>query len=496
MLPPPGSGQPVIAVEGLRKDYLVPEREAGAWSALRGLVKRTNRVVSAVEGVSFTIGPGEVVGFLGPNGAGKTTTLKMLTGLLHPTDGEATVLGSVPWRRERSFLRQITLVMGQRNQLAWDIPVADSFEMQRVIYRVSRERSREVLAEMVDLLDLGDLLKKPPRNLSLGERMKCEIAGSLLHEPRVLFLDEPTLGLDVTMQRRIRDFIAAYNARHGATVLLTSHYMADVEALCQRVIVIHRGRLLYDGDLAGLVARFSPDKTIVVTLKAGADPAAVAAIATVTSQDGVRITLRVPKAETARVTGQLLASVAIADLTVEDPPVEDVIERVFHQGSLDGAEPGVDAGADRERGDVPDPEREVRPESASGAAGIDRTEAAGEGRRAPSGSGSTHLPGQTRDTSTAAGRPASTASNANGRGDGAASVDGALPGPDAARGPSDRSGPDGTEGPPAGRAVDDALAPASAGLAKVGSIGGESPGDGTAPPDPAGDGRGATEGRG
>jgi ABC-2 type transport system ATP-binding protein len=267
------------------------------------------------------------VGFLGPNGAGKTTTLKMLSGLLHPTAGEVTVLGHVPWRREKVFLRQITLVMGQRNQLVWDIPAIDSYELNRAIYRISAPDYRRTLDELTDLLELGPLLRKPVRNLSLGERMKCEIAAALLHRPQVLFLDEPTIGLDVTMQRRIRAFIAEYNRRYGATVLLTSHYMADVEALCRRVIVIHHGKLLFDGELSALVQRFSAHKTIVVQLEdCLADLHSYGEV--VTCEDG-HVTLRVPKADTARVTGRLLADLAVIDLTVEDPPIEEVIEQVF-----------------------------------------------------------------------------------------------------------------------------------------------------------------------
>ena len=260
-----------IRVRGLRKTYDVPEREGGVVAAAGSLLRRRTRAVNAVAGIDFDVAPGEIVGFLGPNGAGKTTTLKMLSGLLYPTAGEVDVLGHVPWKREASYLGRMTLIMGQRNQLAWDIPVVDSYELNRAIYGVSTTDFRERLDELVDLLDLGDLIRKPVRNLSLGERMKVEIAGSLLHRPDVLFLDEPTIGLDVTMQRRIRSFLAAYNERTGATTLLTSHYMADVEALCRRVIVIHHGVLLYDGDLAGLVARFAPSKTIVLDLERDAE---------------------------------------------------------------------------------------------------------------------------------------------------------------------------------------------------------------------------------
>jgi ABC-2 type transport system ATP-binding protein len=315
----------------LHKDYLVSEREAGVGAALRGLIRRPMKKIPAVDGITFDLTPGEVVGFLGPNGAGKTTTLKMLSGLLHPTSGELSVLGHTPWKRERSFLRRITLVMGQRNQLVWDIPAIDSFSLNRSIYRLSPVEYNRTLDELTELLDLAPLIHKPVRNLSLGERMKCEIAAALLHRPQVVFLDEPTIGLDVTMQRRIRSFIAEYNRRNDATVLLTSHYMADVEALCRRVIVIHHGRLLYDGDLSALLRKFTADKTIVVQL--GNCDQDLRSYGDVVSCDDGKVTLRVPKDETARVTSRLLADLPIIDLTVEDPPIDEVIERVFEQES-------------------------------------------------------------------------------------------------------------------------------------------------------------------
>jgi ABC-2 type transport system ATP-binding protein len=318
-----------VHLRDLRKVYVVSEREAGVMAALQSLVHRRTEKISAVDGISFDLTPGEIVGFLGPNGAGKTTTLKMPSGLLHPTSGEVTVLGHVPWKREKSFLRQITLVMGQRNQLVWDIPAMDSFELNRAIYRIPAADFRRMLDELAELLELGPLLRKPVRNLSLGERMKCEIAAALLHRPNVVFLDEPTIGLDVTMQRRIRAFIAEYNRRFGATVLLTSHYMADVEALCRRVIVIHHGKLLFDGDLSTLVQKFTAHKTIVVQLgECQADLRAYGEV--VSSADG-QVTLRVPKAETARITERLLADLPVIDLLVEDSPIEEVIERVFAQ---------------------------------------------------------------------------------------------------------------------------------------------------------------------
>ena len=323
------TNQPVIHLSQLSKTYQVPEREAGLRAALRSFFKRRNRQVKAVDEISFVVYPGEVVGFLGPNGAGKTTTLKMLSGLLYPTGGEATVLGFTPSRRDREFLSQITLVMGQRQQLVWDIPALDSYELNRAVYRIPEEEFRRTRDEMIALLDMKDLVGKPVRNLSLGERMKAEIIGALLHHPKVLFLDEPTIGLDVTMQRRIRAFIAEYNQRYGATVLLTSHYMADVEALCKRVIVIHHGRLLFDGELSRLVERFSPQKKIVVAL---ADTSVdLSAYGDVIHKEDDRITLRVNKVDVPRVTVRLLSDLAVVDLLVEDPPVEDVIELVFSQ---------------------------------------------------------------------------------------------------------------------------------------------------------------------
>ncbi len=322
---------PAIHVQDLRKVYTIGQQEAGTAAALGSLVHRRKLEIAAVDGISFDLAAGEMVGFLGPNGAGKTTTLKMLSGVLHPTTGEATVLGYTPWKREKPFLRQITLVMGQRNQLVWDIPALHSFELNRAIYRIPIDDYRHMLGQLTELLDLGPLLHKPVRNLSLGERMKCEIAAALLHRPSVVFLDEPTIGLDVTMQRRIRAFLTEYNQRFGATVLLTSHYMADVEALAKRIVVIHHGKLLFDGDLSVLVQKFTAHKTIEVQI--GDCQADLNQYGEVISCADGHFTLRVPKAKTARVTERLLADLPVIDLTVEDPPIEEVIEMVFAQES-------------------------------------------------------------------------------------------------------------------------------------------------------------------
>ena len=317
----------VISISKLAKHYQVPEREAGLKAAAKGLFKRTYKTVKAVDGISFDIQPGEVVGFLGPNGAGKTTTLKMLSGLLHPTSGSLSVLGYEPAKRNHDYLRQITLVMGNRNQLSWDLPALDSFDLQRAIYGIPTEEFKRTRDEFIELLDLKELVQKPVRNLSLGERMKMEIVGALLHKPKILFLDEPTLGLDVTMQKRIRSFIAEYNKRYGATVLLTSHYMADVEALCKRVIVIHHGQLLFDGDLAALVQKFSAFKTVAFDIDNPNHD--FSQYGDVVAIDGLHVTLRVPKEKTSAVTTRLLSDLAVDDLTVEATPIEDVIESVF-----------------------------------------------------------------------------------------------------------------------------------------------------------------------
>jgi ABC-2 type transport system ATP-binding protein len=271
------------------------------------------------------------VGFLGPNGAGKTTSLKMLAGLLHPTAGTAGVLGHTPWKREPEFLRNISLVMGNRNQLMWDIPAMDSFQVNRAIYNIPEAQFKQTLDELIALLELEPLLKKPVRGLSLGERMKCELAAALLHRPKVLFLDEPTLGVDVTMQGRIRQFVAEQNRRHGSTVLLTSHYMADVTALCKRIIVIHHGKILYDGQLSALSDRIAPYKRVMLDMENAEAAERAEAYGEVIERNDAKVTLRIKRDQTSEVVARLLSDLPVRDMTVEDPPIEDVIEQVFQQ---------------------------------------------------------------------------------------------------------------------------------------------------------------------
>lgn len=325
-----------IQVHNLSKTYRVPVRAEGLGASLKSLFKPTFSEISAVQGINFSIEAGEMVGLIGPNGAGKTTTLKMLAGLLHPTSGEVKVAGFVPWQRKPDYLRRISLVMGNKSQMLWDIPPLDSFKVLGEIYGLPKAEFQRNLEELVHLLEMKELLTKPVRNLSLGERMKCELTASLLHRPSVLFLDEPTLGLDVSMQIRLRRFLAEYNRSNGTTVILTSHYMADVMALCPRVILIHHGKLLHDGDLGVLARRMMPFKMLRITLgqeSLGENglpdlPAGVEVI----EQEANTLGLRVPRGEAAAITARLLKTLNVADLTVEDPAIEAVIDQVYTEG--------------------------------------------------------------------------------------------------------------------------------------------------------------------
>jgi ABC-2 type transport system ATP-binding protein len=324
--------QETIIVDRLSKTYQVPEREGGFGAAVRSFFKRKYKDVKAVQQVDFKITQGEIVGFLGPNGAGKTTTLKMLSGLLHPTGGTANVLGFTPWELKPEYLRAMTLVMGQRNRLAWDIPAADSFLLNQAIYRIPDDEYKKTYKELDELLELEPIMKKPVRNLSLGERMKCEIAAGLLHRPKVLFLDEPTIGLDITGQARIREFLREYNKLTGATILLTSHYMADVTALCERILIIHHGQLKYDGGIGELSRKIAPFKLIGVRLaEANSHDLTKYGTPVQNEEDWEKQYIQVRAEEVTRVTSGLLADLPVHDITITDPPIEDVIEQAFNQ---------------------------------------------------------------------------------------------------------------------------------------------------------------------
>jgi len=323
-----------ILVNNLSKTYRVPERKPGLAASLKSLVRRTYRDVAAVRDISFAVEAGEMIGFIGPNGAGKTTTLKMLAGLLYPTSGEARVLGFTPWERRADYLRRISMVLGNKSQMLWEIPPLDTFRVLGEIYRVPPAEFERTLDELVELLEMQDLLTRPVRNLSLGERMKCELVAGLLYRPEVLFLDEPTLGLDVSMQGRLRRFLAEYNRRSGVMVILTSHYMADVVALCPRVILIHHGCLLYDGELSGLAERLAPFKLIRVALgnaqvRDGLD---LPSGAEIIERENGRLTLRVARSKAPSITAYLLNALPVADLSVEDPPIEAVLDQIYEEG--------------------------------------------------------------------------------------------------------------------------------------------------------------------
>ena len=330
----PGQDPPIIAVAGLGKTYHVADKQPGLAGTLRHFLRRRTRAVEAVRDVSFTIQPGEMVGFLGANGAGKTTTLKMLCGLIHPTAGQLRVAGYVPQRRQAGFLHQITLVMGQKQQLLWDLPPLDSLRVNAAIYGLSDGEARRRIDALAAMLELGEELTRPVRKLSLGQRMKAELLAALLHQPSVLFLDEPTLGLDVNAQARVRAFLADYNRRTGATVLLTSHYMADITALCPRVLLIHQGALFHDGPLEALASRLAPWRLVRLELAEPQPPERLVPFGTVEHCDGRAVRLLVPRQRLTEVVGQLLARFDVVDLEVSDPPIEELIGGLFRQGGL------------------------------------------------------------------------------------------------------------------------------------------------------------------
>ena len=322
---------PVIEIRGLEKSYRVYQKKEGLLAAVKGLFHREYRDVQAVRGIDLDVEPGEFVAFLGPNGAGKTTTLKLLSGVINPTAGTARVLGYVPWERDNAYRRRFALVMGQKNQLWWDLPAAESFRLHQQIYRIDPEQCRGTQDELVDLLAVRHLLNQPVRELSLGERMKMELTAALLHSPDVLFLDEPTIGLDVVAQHNIQRFLRHYQEARQITILLTSHYMKDVAALCRRVVVINHGQIVYDGSLAGIIDRFSSHKVLTLLFSNGQLPSDLSRYGEIVELVEPRVKLRVDRRQISDVLSTVLANHTLEDVSVEDPPLEEVIAQVFAQ---------------------------------------------------------------------------------------------------------------------------------------------------------------------
>lgn len=322
----------VIESRNLTKIYRTYRKEVGLWGSIKGLVKRKYEEIRAADEVSFTIEEGELVGFLGPNGAGKTTVLKMLSGLLNPTSGDARVLGFVPWERRNEMKRQFSLLMGQKNALWWDLPARESLELNRAIYGIERNRFKKVVDGLSDLLDVQDKMNVMVRELSLGERMKMELISALIHEPRVLFLDEPTIGLDVVSQKRVREFLRLYNSEHRIVTMLTSHYMQDIEELCDRVIIIDHGKIFFDGPLNSIIDRFSGYKIISLTLQeVGKRDFSV--FGEVVTQTPASVQLKVPRARVTETCRQVLEDCDVIDINVQELPVEEVIRQLFGERS-------------------------------------------------------------------------------------------------------------------------------------------------------------------
>lgn len=326
---------PIIDIQGLTKTYRVYQKSEGLGAAIRGLFKREYKEVRAVRGINLSIEQGEFVAFLGPNGSGKTTTLKLLSGVIVPTSGTASVMGFIPWERRNEYRRRFALVMGQKNQLWWDLPALESFQLHKQIYRIDPEQYRKTLDELTALLDIGRLMKQPVRELSLGERMKMELTAALLHNPEVLFLDEPTIGLDVVAQHNIQQFLKHYQQERRITIMLTSHYMKDVAALCRRVVIISQGQIKYDGLLTDIVSQFSNQKLITLQLADDSETKGFERFGEVLEIVPPKVKLRVQRAEVAQVLAAILAQTAIDDVVVEDPPLEQVIGEMFAQVHVD-----------------------------------------------------------------------------------------------------------------------------------------------------------------
>ncbi|MBP9700609.1 ABC transporter ATP-binding protein [Candidatus Woesebacteria bacterium] len=319
----------VISVKNLSKTFQITQKDPGFWGSVQSFFHRKTIPMTAVDGVSFAIDSGELVGFIGPNGAGKTTTLKMLSGLLYPSEGKVKVLGYTPFERKREFLRQISLVMGQKNQLWWDLPAIDTFLLNKEIYEIDEANFKKTLDRLVDLLDVGSVLKTPVRKLSLGQRMKMELIAALLHQPKVLFLDEPTIGLDVVAQASMREFIKEYNKTYEATIILTSHYMEDVKELCKRVIMIDHGKVLFDGALTDLITKHTKWRRITLRLEKKVDEKSLSAFGILKKNEYPIVVLDVERDATKRIASTILATLPVADIEISEPKIEDVIRDVF-----------------------------------------------------------------------------------------------------------------------------------------------------------------------
>ncbi|MFT5302414.1 MAG: ABC-2 type transport system ATP-binding protein [Mariniblastus sp.] len=326
---------PIIEIRNLSKSYRVYQKQEGVLASIKGLFHREYREVHAVRDINLTVEEGEFVAFLGPNGAGKTTTLKLLSGVINPDGGSATVMGHVPWERENEYRRKFALVMGQKNQLWWDLPALESFRLNQHIYRVPKEQFERTRDELTDMLDVTRLLGRPVRELSLGERMKMELIAALLHKPDVLFLDEPTIGLDVVAQHKIQEFLKGYQREQNNTIVLTSHYMKDIEALCKRVVIIANGSIYHDGSLEDIVDQFSGDKIVTLQLAETRSLDSLNSLPNVMEIDAPKIKFRVARDEVGKVLSQILAVHAVDDIVVEDPPLEEVISNVFFEAEKD-----------------------------------------------------------------------------------------------------------------------------------------------------------------
>ncbi|MGB5596892.1 MAG: ATP-binding cassette domain-containing protein [Crocosphaera sp.] len=325
----------IIYVKNLSKTYKVSLKKPGIKGTIKHFLNRSYRDIIAVKDVSFTIDSGEIVGFLGANGAGKTTTLKMLTGLIHPSTGEVKIAGHIPFRRQGKFLKNMSLIMGQKQQLLWDLPALDSLKINAAVYEIPDKIFQQRLKELAEMLSIKEELTQPVRKLSLGQRMKAELLAALLHHPKVLFLDEPTLGLDVNSQAAIRAFLKEYNQRYQATILLTSHYMADITALCQRVLLIHEGELIYDGSLDKLVERFAPYREVKVELSHPISPEKLGTYGEVKTVTGQEVRFLVKQEKLTETIAKILAQLDIIDLNVTEPPIEEVVSLIFEKGNID-----------------------------------------------------------------------------------------------------------------------------------------------------------------